>query len=185
MIGPSTHLWRHLFATGCLWQQIGLISSRAYGQLKVSSSQFYFVGTEASPNYHLHMVKITYGSSVTDWSNRIDWTGGICDVSYSGSLLSRDSTAIYSFFPFGVTGNQYLYFVTLNSSDGSVLGSRYISSLKSTCVYGITLADDFIAVNFCYSSYAIMLYNTVTSQFTYRKFIDFIFQITTDSVYGR
>ena len=185
MIGSITSLCRYFFASACLWQQIPLLASRAYGQLMVSSNQFYFVGTEASPNYHLHMIKITFGNLLSDWSNKVDWSGGTWLITYSGSLLSQDSATIYSFFPFGVSGSQSLYFVSLGSSDGVVVGSRFLSSISWNAVYGIAQSDNFIAIIHYWSLYAIMLYNTVTSQFVYRKFTDYLFHISTDPIYGR
>ena len=62
----------------------------------------------------------------------------------SESQLSADGTSIYLFFVYGSTN--YLYFATLSTSTGSVIGARYKSSVSSNPIYGSALNGDYIVI---------------------------------------
>ena len=62
----------------------------------------------------------------------------------SESQLSADGTSIYLFFMYGSTN--YLYFASLSTSTGSVIGTRYKSSISSSPIYGSALSGDYIVI---------------------------------------
>ena len=94
------------------------------------------MGNKPSSNYDLYFYKITFGNTAVDWANKLQCPSGICSTSYASSILSSDSTSIYSFFPFGFTS--LLYFLTFSVADGSIVGSWYKSVAEWGYVYGLT-----------------------------------------------
>ena len=41
-----------------------------YGQIKISDSEYFFLGIDQAPS-DLHLLKVTFGNSLVDWSNKI------------------------------------------------------------------------------------------------------------------
>ena len=73
MIGFSTTttICKYLHSTGVSQcQKIASFISYAFGQLMLSDNTFFFLAYDGASLYSLHSVKITYGSTSTDWANR-------------------------------------------------------------------------------------------------------------------
>ena len=63
-------------------------------------------------------------------------------MEYSESLVSSDQSTIYTLSTFGLTILEQAVFITLNSTDGSLQGSRYYSGTTSwTEVYSLIQAS--------------------------------------------
>ena len=122
------YIWKYKSPT-LTCQTSSILQSFAQGQLKLSDSKLFFFETDSA--YTLHFCQITFGNSAADWSKKMTCPSGTCSAGLSESLLSSDSSTIYSLFAYGST--RYLYFTSFRSSDGSVLGTRYKSSISIHC----------------------------------------------------
>ena len=178
-------VWKCIFSEST-WtcQQLTFLKSLLYGQLKISDSQYFFLSIDST--YSLFFTKMTFGNSAADWSNTIAWPSGTCTLSLSESLLVSDFSQIWSLFAYGSTS--YLYLVSFGISDGSVVGSRYKSSSSWTYVNGAVLSDNYlVATTICLSYPTLIVMDTTTLQFTFKKFIyDELYQVANDlSITGR
>ena len=92
-----------------------------------------------------------------------------CSSYYSESVISSDKSFIYSLFTYGYYNSiKYLYFVCFNSLDGSILSSRYKSSIQvDSDVYSIVIYGDYVIS--ITGSYLVM-YSITTFAFTIKKF---------------
>ena len=129
----------------------------------LSSVQFFLLGVDSS--YTLHMYKVTFSSTSVNWANKIVCSSGTWTSNNSESQLSADGTSIYLFFVYGSTN--YLYFATLSTSTGSVIGARYKSSVSSNPIYGSALNGDYIvATAYIY----LVVYKISSSTFIIKSF---------------
>ena len=104
-----------------------------------------------------------------DWKNKILCPSGIWFGYISESQLSADSTKIYLFFTYGNTVS-YLYFATFAVADGSVVGTRYRSSIYWVNVYGSAQRGDYIIVTVKAPPYYLIVYNMVFGTFKIKGF---------------
>ena len=150
-------------------QLISSIGLAEIGQLMLSDSQFFTISFDLSPPYNAYFIKLTFGSSTTDWTNKLLWSTGTCPyVNYkAGSVLSNDGSKIYSFFPFGTTN--YLYLAIFNASSGAVSNSRFKSSISWSAVYGIAQKGSYILISVLCSSYDLILFNSDLFTFNIKK----------------
>ena len=91
----------------------------------VDDNHLFLMGRDSSTTSLFHMFKVSYNPSSYDWANMITCSSD-CSPRLSESIMSNDNSRIYSLFP--LESPAYLYFVTLNVTDGGVIGSRYKSS---------------------------------------------------------
>ena len=137
----------------------------------ISNSQFFVLGVATSSN-NLQMNKITFSLTSADWVNQIACLSGTWYASGSESVLSSDGSKVYSFFTFGPPSSsiRYLYFAGLTVNDGSVVTTRYKSSIVVLYVEGTALNGDYLVAT-CYStsSYVVM-YSLSSSTFTIKSF---------------
>ena len=111
-------------------------------------------------------------------------TIGPCTSERTDTILSRDGSFLYSFTLFG--NSVYLYLSMINSTDGSVIGSRYKSSLTCVKIYGSSFSDEYILVSVNWGNFYISLFNTATFEFTFKQFTgSFILQQEKDPKSGR
>ena len=145
------------------------MNQNGYAQLMLNDNQLVFMGTDPS-TFDFHMYKVTFGSTAVNWANKIlSISGMMMTVSNSDSILSKDSSYIYSFFTWG--GISYLYFMTFSVSDGSIYGSRYISSTTWTINNGLSLSGNYLASStYCSTGYHVVLFYIPTSSFTIKLF---------------
>ena len=165
-------IWKHVFSnpTDSQCQNMSPIPNYPYGQLMLNDSQFFFIGVDSSSK-NAHFFKITYSQQTTDWVNMMacypsNWYG--TDV--SESILSLDSSKIYVFASLGEITQSYAYFMTFNSSDGSLIGSRYKSSSPWYYTMSSAIYEDLIiAIELC-RGFNIIMYNTTASAFKIMTF---------------
>ena len=113
----------------------------AYGSFMINNSQLFMLGSD-STLFSLHFYKTTFGKTSVDVATQIACPGGMRTAFYSESLVSNDGSKIYSFFIYGST--QYLFFVTFNSTDLSIIESRYKSSIAWSMSYGSSLNGNYL-----------------------------------------
>ena len=149
----------------CQWQQIPNFTSYAYGQLLLSDTTLFMLGSDPS-DYALHLYRITFTNTSPDWSSKMMCSSSSWSVVYASSFLS--SSKIYSLFSYGQSP-KYLYFVTLSLNDGNVLSSRYKSSIS--CTYGspgLTTTGDYVIASVC--TQYLLVYNTILSTFLIKTY---------------
>ena len=108
----------------------------------INDNEFFFMHLSNSL-YNLCMYKTTFGKSSVDWTNTMacPFPSTTCIFSTSKSLVSSDKTIIFSNFIYGDSSTGlYLYFISLNATSGSVLGSRYKSSIALQSVQGSAIS---------------------------------------------
>ena len=93
------------------------------------------------------------------------WASGTWTLGLSEAVLDSDGTKIYAFPSYGST--KYLYFITLKVADGSVLNSRYKSSVTCSNSFGSAQAGDYLALTGACSGLYLILFNLNTSTFTF------------------
>ena len=108
----------------------------------ISDTQFFVLGAGPSVPYDLHMYKLTFSKTSVDWADKLACASGTWTSSFSESVLSEDGLSIHSFINFG--SSQYLYFVSLSVSTGSIVGTRYKSSVTIAFVWGSALNGDYL-----------------------------------------
>ena len=169
--------------TSCTCQSIISFTSAGLGQLKLSDNQFFFIATDSTTS--LHFWKLTFGSSAIDWSKTMTCSVGSCTSTNFESLLSSDSSKIYSIYAYG--NPQYLYFITLNSTDGSVIGTRYKSTISWLNIYGSAEISNYLIVTIkLASSAALFVFDTTAIKFTFKSFSGTVlYQIAQDPTSGR
>ena len=152
-------------SSGC--QLITNFSSYAYGQLKISDSSMFMLGSDPSSPYQLHLYKHTFGGTSPDWSLKLSWPSGTWTRFNSESLLI--SSSIYTFFPYG-SSTIYVYMAVISLSDGTI-SNRYKSSISWSYVLGSVVNGDYIAasVSWSPSTYLLML-NRATNLFEIKTF---------------
>ena len=140
-----------------------------YGHLMLSDTQFFLLGVDNS--YQLQMYKITFGSTSVNWANKIICPSLPWGASNSESYQSLDGTTIYSLFTYGnsTTPTYYLYFASLSVASGSVMATRYKSSISIKLVYGGIFNGDYI-VAMVHVAYYLVIYNISSSSFTIKSY---------------
>ena len=162
--GPNPSIWKYLFTTplSSQCQQISNFSQYANGQLILSDSSFFLLGSDPSTT-HLHLYRIAFSSTTPVWTNTLTCSSNPCAVTFSDSL--QISSKIYSFFIYGNT--QYLYLAAMDFNTGTV-SVRYKSSATCTIVYGIGASGDYLAASAWYTH--LVVYNIATTKFEIRLF---------------
>ena len=167
------YLWKYLFSaiSSAQCQEITIFNLFAYGQLKITDSQFFLIGYEPSPNYHLQIIKVTFGNTAVDWANKISCTGGTWSSGYSEVIMNSENknNSVYTIIPYGST--RYLYFMHINLADGSVIGSVYSSSSSWSDIYGIAQIDSKIVASLDWGTFkSLLICNTDIFQFEIKQF---------------
>ena len=104
-------------------------------------------------------------------------------------MISSDKSSIYSFFVYGIDPQIYPFtyynFVCFNSLDGSILSSRYRSSIKiyNRYVYSIVLYGNYV-ISTLSESYLVM-YSITTFAFTIKMCNGRLYSMLLDSDSGR
>ena len=163
------NIWKYIFSilSTWQWQQINSFNNYAFGQLKISDTQFFFLSDDPS-THSLHFYKFTFSSTSPDWADKLAWSSGAWTSSTSESLLSSDKSKIYSLFIYGST--KYLYFTTISVSDGSIVSSRYKSSSSISAIYNSALNNNFIVATMYSISSSILILDLTSSTFTFKLF---------------
>ena len=178
-------IWKYLFSqtgiTSC--QEITTLYTYGYGQLKLSNTQLFLTGADRNSPYNFHAFKITFGSSTSDWSKKILWPTNNWRLYPSESLLSQDSSLIYSFFSYG--DPSFWYFVKFNASDGNVIGSKYKSNLGCPWLIGSAQNGYYLVASTFSTSAVLLFYNTITSTFSWKDYNGKLYQIANEQLSER
>lgn len=133
----------------------------------LSSTQFFIAGTATSGTAHLKMYKVTFSNTSVDWANQMLCSGS-WTAFYSGSMLSDDGSIIYSYFSFGISSRN-MYFISQSVTSGSVIGSRYKSSVTVMYIFGSVLNGDY-ALATTNGPNVLVIFSLSTSTFTIKNF---------------
>ena len=167
LIYNCAKICKYLFSSASIeCQEITSINNN-FEFLKISDSHLFFLGAASASTKNLQMYKINFLSISVDWAKQI-----ICTETWpvfdSESVLSSDSSKIYSFFIFGAPSTTYLYFAGLSVSDGSVITTRYKSSADVNYLSGSALNGDYIIATTYYPS--LVMYSISSSTFIIKSF---------------
>ena len=138
-----------------------------FALLMISQTQLFILGASPTFPYAFHMYKLTFLSTSVDWANTMACSSGTWTAYYSWSTFSADGLQIYLFFPYGAT--RFLYFVTVSTTDGSVLNTRYKSSVSILSTASIALNGDYIVVA-TQNPNSVIIFSISTSVFTIKAY---------------
>ena len=165
------NIWKYLYSSSlnAQWQQITHFSKFVYGQLKLSDTEFFMLSNDPVTAYPLHFYKFKFSLTSPTWAMSMPCSESVWYTGASESLLSSDSSKIYSFYSFGNLLS--LYFTTFVSSDGSILSTRYKSGTY-TCgtsggAYGSVVMDNYIITSF-WITYLVII-DITTNEFTIKE----------------
>ena len=183
-LGSTGKICKYIFSSSQAQCQIITNIYFGFSPLMLSDTQFFFIGHDLS-NYFVHVYKIKFSSTSLEWANKIEIYSQCWSVDYSESVLSDDSSTIYSFFVYGQTLKS-LYFTSFSASTGDVTSTRYKSSVSiAKLSWGIALSDDYIVANTEYYCYLIV-YKISSSTFIIKSFAGFaLYRITSELPTGR
>ena len=154
----------------------------AYGHLILSSSELIISGSDLTTT-NLDIIKFTFGAVSTDWAMKMSCSS-TCYMDLSESFLSADKATVNFFFVYGST--KYLYYVRFATASGSVIGTRYKSSILWSQVYGSVIQGDYVLCTAGWSSQNLVIFNTISSTFIIKSFSDSnLYNLASDSLTGR
>ena len=136
----------------------------------LNNNQLFLIGADTVSPFPLHFTKITIENTSSDWSNKILCSFGVCNPNLGESIMSKDKSTIYSFFVFGNT--TYLYFANFNITNGSLIGSRYKSSVSWSEVDGIALNGNFLIASSMCSSASLIVFDVSLLNFKAYTFVE-------------
>lgn len=182
------NLWSYTFSssTSISCQELATQFMSLWAVMNLSGDQFFFITAETSlPNY-LWLYKATYGSTSTTWSSK--WTSPSASSSQdrSEAVLSSDSSQIYAFFTYGDL--IYMFFVTLNATNGNIIGSRYKSNESGWQVNSAKLFTSYVvAAGFWGSKAKVIVYSLSNSTLILKEAVasQTIDATQKDPAYGR
>ena len=170
------------------WQIASNMGTNSNNQMKINDSQLFFLSLEPASPFHLQMYKVTYGNTAVDWAQKITWKTSSWKGDWGETLMSSDSSKMYTIFLFGDTSTMYTHFVSLNSSNGNTIGTRYISNGGWAFIDGATLISNSLIITMrCPTDSEMIVVDLNSNSFTYRKFStgDFILGLVKDPNYSR
>ena len=162
-------LWKYLFSVSSStnWQIISNLYHSPTSFIPISTNDFIFGRSIAYSPYNMIFKRISFGQTQWVWSKYAGCVSGNWDVYYSQVILSSDSSLAYTVSTYYYSTDYYAYFITFNSTDGSINGGIYISSIP--CDYASLVYKEIYLVMAmtCNSKPVIMLYNLQTFLFSY------------------
>ena len=150
--------------------------------LMLSDNEFFFLHNPTPYNL-LYFARINLKSGSTSWVDKMSWTLSYCYSDSIESVISSDKSSIYFLFTYGTDITKYLYYVCFNSLDGSILSSRYKSSIKIYDVYSIVLYGDYVISSTDYPY--LVMYSITTFSFTIKRSYGDLYSMILDSGSGR
>ena len=177
-------IWKYLNSASTFsWIELPSIVNYSYSSMVFNNDYLFLIGKDISTVTQFHMYKVSFSYSSYYWGKKLSWISD-CSPSSSESLLSSDESKIYSLFILEST--PYAYFVTLSSIDGSVVGSRYKSSISWSYVLGSTKSGSYLLfLAYCSSTYNLFIYNTDSSTFSINSWTAYLIGITTEPSSGK
>lgn len=187
----SSLVIKYNFSTSSVYQTI-YTNPRlrwTFGYFINPDDQIFLIGTPSSKD-SIYFMSLNYTSASANWNFATYHSGKT--INWAGSTFSSDSSKMYTFYKVTASGIVANYtFTVFNSTDGSVIGSRYkASSLQDSQIVGkMTVSGNYVVTSFSFYGSGqsnLFLYDTTTDTFTY--FIAngiYIYGITTESASGR
>ena len=162
------NIWKVLFNSlaNIQCQEFANINNFFYGTLMIDNNQLFIIGSEISSPYSNYFLKFTFGNTTTDWTNKMSWVLGTWDTFISESILSSDSTSIYTFFTFGQSTSYYTYYAKFNFTNGAVIGTRYKSSISWSVGKSASTGNYIFLLAYCSNNWYFMIFDTLTTTFT-------------------
>ena len=155
----------------------------SYGSMMLTDSTLFMMGKDTSTVTLFHLFMITFTTSSYNWANKITCSSD-CLHFLSESILSNDNLKIYIMFP--LESPAYLYFITLNSTSGSIIGSRYKSSISWTQWLKSIQSSNMLLFTALCSSFNLFMYDTNSLAFTVKQINNiFIYWIAIELTTGR
>ena len=184
----KVNVWKYLFSSkltsSC--QEGSTLEGYSYTQLLLSDTQIFFIAEDTGSPFTIHMYKLTFGNTTPDWASKILCPYVIWVDPRGVAKLSSDGSSLLIFFNYGAP--IYSFFITLDASTGSSIGTRYKSNYYCLFADGFaTLGNYYVFVTQCNSVYTLVLYNMVSTAFTYKDFLNSpnIYSVIVEPVYGR
>ena len=162
----QTAIWKYLSSSSSqyLCYDFSQISKSFYGSLMLSDGQLFLTGKDTSTSTLFHMYMINFISNSYNWANTISCSTD-CSYYLRESIQSSDDSKIYSLLLLELSPNAY--FITLNSTDGSAIGSRYKSSISWSSTFGSTRNGDNLVFSVLWTQiYYLFIYNTNSTAFS-------------------
>ena len=184
---PSNNpsIWKYLISfdsVNCI--DFSTIIDYSYCHSMINNDQLFLLGIDSSIKSDIHFYKVTFSSNTVNWGNKMSLLSINSYPLFSESQISNDYSKIYALFPFEATS--YLFFLTFNANDGSIIGSKYKSSMSWDFVFGSTKNSDYLLFSaLCSPIYALILYNTNTLTFSYKNCDFFMNGMTIELSTGR
>ena len=166
----KVNIWRLMYSPSAIadCQEVSNMDGFCYAQVMLSDSSFFFQALDTN-TYYLRVLKMTYRSTSADWAYYVACPDPIWTTKRGEAATNSDSSLIYLLFVNGKKGTHFVYFVTLSSTNGSVVGSRYKSSLDCSTVFDTGVYGDYLFATLQCSKYSkLMIYNTYTNAFINR-----------------
>ena len=165
---------------------LSFFTSQVMGQTRISDDQFFLIGTGSSPSPNLHMLRVTFGSTSPNWDDKISCPNTSWQFVGAEAYFESSTNYIYSVFIYG-SGTSYLQLVILSSTDGSVQGSRFISNISCSIIYGkSTIVNNLFCFSAIWTNSLIILFDTKSFSFTIKQFAgNFIGGCAKDNISGR
>ena len=166
--GNELNMWKYLFSssTTIQWQIVSSISVTYNSYLMISDTQLFLMGSDPNSPGNLYFNKMTFTSTSANWSSRLVCPSGSWNSRSSLSVLSTDILNIYSLFNY----EQTIYFTMISVSTGVLSGSSYTSNLSNGYVNGLTLNGNILVSVLSFTDSYLMIYNTMTSVFSFKHF---------------
>ena len=140
------------------------ISKTFNGCLMLSDNQLFLMGKDISTSTLFHMYMIHFSTNSYSWANTISCSTNFF-IYLQESIQSSDNSKIYSLFLLELSPNAY--FITLNSTDGKAIGSRYQSSISCINLFGSTRNEENLVFSVKWSQTSnLFIYNTNSSAFS-------------------
>lgn len=134
--------------------------------IMVSEGDFIVARAGVASPYDMLFKRFTFGSTAAVWADTIACPSGTWDASSSEAMLSADSSYFYALYTFGVLPNYYAFFMTFNTSNGAIIGSRYQSNLPCNSAHFVTCSGYLVMTMNCNSVLRISLYSVSTQTFS-------------------
>ena len=186
----NTNIWKYLFSSPssveCYEPSIQINMPGTV--LLINTNEIFILSRNQTSIYNLFMLKVTFGSSITDWNYSIVWPSFALQwvKGMSESILSQNSSMLYVLFTFGIDTNSYAQFINLDVQNGSMIGSRYISNIIWESFSSITSIDKYIASIIVWGSVSqLFIYDSSSSTILTSQFNGILKSVQNDLLYSR
>ena len=175
----QTAVWKYLTPSNqYICYDFSQINKSFYGSLMLSDDLLFLTGKDTSTSALFHMYMISFISNSYNWANTISCSTD-CSYYLRESIQSSDDSKIYSLFLLELSPNAY--FITLNSTNGKAIGSRYKSSISWSSTYGSTRNGDNLVFSVIWSqTNNLFIYNTISSAFSINSWSAYPYGMTTE-----